>query len=50
MLLNVACKIFAKSLQLKFQLVLMKVIDVDQMTFLLMTYILNILLAQEIID
>jgi hypothetical protein len=40
-LLNVAYKIFAKTLQLILQLILIEVVDIDPIAFLSMRYILN---------
>jgi hypothetical protein len=51
MLLNVSYKIFAKTLQMKLQPVLMELISHDQSTFFPMRYILdNIFLTQETIS
>ncbi len=45
-LINVAYKIYAKTLQLKFQPILMEVINCDQITFIPFWYILdNVLLV-----
>jgi hypothetical protein len=50
-LLNVAYKLFAKTLQLRLQPVLMDIISYDQSAFLLLRFILdNILLTHETID
>jgi hypothetical protein len=49
--LNVAYKIFTKTLQLRLQPILMEVVDTDPIAFLSMRYILdNVLLVQETID
>lgn len=46
-----AYNFFAKTLQLKLQLILIEVVDIDPIAFLSMRYILNtVLLTQETID
>lgn len=49
MMLNLKCKIFIKALQLQMQLILMNIINIDELDFLYMRFILdNIFLIQEI--
>jgi hypothetical protein len=50
-LLNMAYKIFTKTLQLRLQLILMEVVDTDPIAFRSMRYIPNnVLLVQKTID